>query len=75
LQGVLNIMGLHPQIAKFVPQRLCRFCEGLKYPHVFIFLLPTFIIGVALNNYIPHSNEVLTVLGLTMFIASKARWD
>ena len=75
LPGVLNIMGLHPQIAKFVPQRLCRFCEGLKYPHVFIFLLPTFIIGVALNNYIPHSNEVLTVLGLTMFIASKARWD
>ena len=75
LPGVLNTMGLHPLIARFVPKGLCRFCEGLKYPHVFIFLLPTFIIGVALNNYIPHSNEVLTVLGVTMFIASKARWD
>jgi len=66
-------MGLNPQVAKFVPQSLRRFCEGLRYPHVFIFLLPAFIIGLLLSYYIPYSEEVLTALGLAMFLSSKAR--
>jgi hypothetical protein len=66
-------MGLHPQVAKYVPQSLRRFCEGLKYPHVFVFLLPTFIIGLLCYRYIPYPDEVLTVIGITMFFASKAR--
>lgn len=66
-------MGLNPQIAKYVPQSLRRFCEGLKYPHVFIILLPTFIIGLAFSYYLPYSEEILTGIGVAMFLASKAR--
>lgn len=66
-------MGLNPQIAKYVPQSLRRFCEGLKYPHAFIILLPTFIVGLAFSYYLPHAEEILTVIGLAMFFTSKAR--
>ena len=27
-------MGLIPSIAKYIPQKLCRFCEGLRYPPI-----------------------------------------
>jgi len=66
-------MGLNPQVAKFVPQSLCRYCEGLRYPHVFIFLLPAFVIGLLFSYYIPYANEILTALGLAMFLSSTAR--
>ncbi len=66
-------MGLNPQVAKFVPQSLRRYCEGLRYPHVFIFLLPAFVIGLLFSYYIPYANEILTALGLAMFLSSKAR--
>lgn len=66
-------MGLNPKVAKYVPQSLRRFCEGLKYPHVFIILLPTFIIGLAFSYYLPYAEEILTGIGVTMFLASKAR--
>lgn len=66
-------MGLNPQIAKNVPLSLRRFCEGLKYPHVFIVLLPTFIVGLIFSYYLPYAEEILTVLGLAMFFTSKAR--
>lgn len=66
-------MGLNPQIAKYVPQSLRRFCEGLKYPHAFIVLLPTFIVGLVFSYYLPHAEEILTVIGLAMFVTSKAR--
>ena len=68
-------MGLIPQIAKLVPEKLCRFCEELRYPHVFILLLPTFIIGLVFSRYIPYPEQVLTGIGVAMFFASKARWD
>lgn len=66
-------MGLNPQVAKYVPQSLRRFCEGLKYPHAFILLLPTFIVGLVFSYYLPHAEEILTVIGLAMFFTSKAR--
>lgn len=68
-------MGLIPQIANRVPEKLRRFCEGLRYPHVFIILLPTFIIALAFSFYIPYPQQILTGLGVAMFLASKARWD
>ena len=68
-------MGLIPPIAKWVPEKLRRFCEGLRYPHAFIFSLPTFILGLLFSPYIPNAEVVLTVLGLAMFYFSKARWD
>ena len=39
-------MGLIPPIARLVPEALRRFCEGLRYPHTFILLLPTFVAGL-----------------------------
>ena len=68
-------MGLIPPIANRVPEKLRRFCGGLRYPHAFLFMLPAFIIGLFLTNYIPHSQEVLTVMGIALFYFSKARWD
>jgi hypothetical protein len=40
---------------------------------VFIVLLPTFIVGLAFSYYLPHAEEILTVIGLAMFFTSKAR--
>ena len=68
-------MGLIPPIAKWVPEKLRRFCEGLRYPHTFLFMLPAFIIALLLTNYIPYPQEVLTVMGVALFFFSKARWD
>jgi len=68
-------MGLIPQIAKLVPEKLRRFCEGLRYPHAFIFSLPVFIIGLFFSPYIPYPEQVLTGVGVAMFYFSKARWD
>lgn len=68
-------MGLIPPIARLVPEKLRRFCEGLRYPHAFIFSLPLFIVGLIFSPYIPHAEEVLTVIGVAMFFFSKARWD
>ena len=68
-------MGLIPPIAKWVPVKLCRFCEGLRYPHTFLFMLPAFIIALFLTSYIPYPQEVLTAMGVALFFFSKARWD
>jgi hypothetical protein len=68
-------MGLIPQIAKLVPVQVRRFCEGLRYPHVFIILLPTFIIGLVFSSYLPYPEQILTGIGVAMFFTSKARWD
>lgn len=68
-------MGLIPQIANRVPEKLRLFCEGLRYPHVFIVLLPTFIIGLVFSRYLPYPEQILTGIGVAMFFASKARWD
>ncbi|MEO8411131.1 MAG: hypothetical protein ABI478_11210 [Propionivibrio sp.] len=68
-------MGLIPPIARYVPHKLRRFCEGLRYPHAFIFMLPAFIIGLVLTPYIPYPEQVLTVAGIALFYFSKARWD
>lgn len=68
-------MGLIPPIAKWVPVKLRRFCEGLRYPHTFLFMLPAFIIALLLTSYIPYSQEVLTVMGIALFFFSKSRWD
>lgn len=68
-------MGLIPPIANRVPEKLRRFCEGLRYPHAFIILLPTFIIGLVFARYIPYPEAVLTTIGLAMFFTSKARWE
>ena len=68
-------MGLHPQIARLVPDALRRFCEGLRYPHLFIILLPTFIVALAFSYYLPYPEQILTAIGVAMFFCSKARWD
>lgn len=68
-------MGLIPQIARLVPESLRRFCEGLRYPHMFIFLLPTFIVALVFSHYLPYPEPLLTALGVAMFFCSKARWD
>ena len=68
-------MGLDPRIARFLPKQLTHFCEGLRYPHAFVILLPTFIVGLLFSPYIPNAEVVLTVVGLAMFFFSKARWD
>lgn len=68
-------MGLIPQIAKWVPEKLRHFCEGLRYPHAFIFCLPAFILGLLFSPYIPYAEQVLTGLGIAMFYFSKARWE
>ena len=68
-------MGLIPPIARLVPEKLRRFCEGLRYPHAFIISLPLFIVGLIFSKYIPYSEEVLTALGVAMFFLSKARWE
>lgn len=66
-------MGLNPKVARYVPNTLCRFCEGLRFPHAFIILLPTFMVGLMFAYYLPHAEEILTTLGLAMFFTSKAR--
>ena len=66
-------MGLRPEIANLLPEKLRRFCEGLRYPHTFIFLLPTFIIGLVFARFIPYPEQVLTGVGVAMFFASKVR--
>jgi hypothetical protein len=68
-------MGLIPPIANRVPESLRRFCEGLRYPHTFIILLPTFIVGLVFSPYLPYPEQLLTGLGVAMFFASRARWD
>ena len=69
------MLGLHPLIARFVPEKLRRFCEGLRYPHAFIFSLPAFILGLSFSPYIPYPEQLLTALGIAMFYCSKARWE
>ncbi len=68
-------MGLIPAIAKRVPEKLRYFCEGLRYPHAFIFSLPLFVLGLLFSPYIPYAERVLTVIGVAMFFFSKARWN
>lgn len=68
-------MGLIPPIAKRVPEKLRRFCEGLRYPHAFIITLPTFALGLVFSPYIPYPEQLLTGLGIAMFYFSKARWE
>ena len=68
-------MGLHPRIAKYLPEKLVRFCFGLRYPHAFVFCIPVFIIGLLLNDHFAYSRQILTGLGVALFYFSKARWD
>ena len=68
-------MGLIPQIANRVPAQLRHYCEGLRYPHLFIFLLPTFIVGLVFSHYLPYPEQLLTGVGVAMFFCSRARWD
>ena len=60
----LYTMGPIPPIAKLVPEKLRRFCEGLRYPHTLPFLLPTFVIGLSFSPFIPPTrsrNSLLSV--------------
>ena len=75
LTGEMNSMGLLPQIANRLPVKLRRFCEGLRYPHAFLFSVPIFIVGLLFSSYIPYPEQVLTGVGVAMFYFSKARWD
>ena len=68
-------MGLHPLIAKYVPEAFRRFCMGLRYPHAFIFSLPAFVLGLIFSPYLPYPEQLLTGLGVAMFFFSKARWS
>lgn len=68
-------MGLIPQIARFLPEKLCKFCFGLRFPHAFIVSLPLFVAGLIFSPYIPYAEQVLTGLGVAMFYFSKARWE
>lgn len=68
-------MGLIPPIARLVPEALRRFCEGLRYPHIFVFLLPTFVAGLIFSPYLPYPEQLLTGVGIAMYFCSKARWD
>jgi len=68
-------MGLIPQIARWVPEKLRRFCEGLRYPHAFLFSIPVFILGLLLSEHIPYPQQILTSIGIAIFYFSKARWD
>ena len=63
-------MGLIPQIARLVPESLRRFCEGLRNPHMFIFLLPPFIVALVFSHYLPYPEPLLTALGAGAFISS-----
>ena len=45
-------MGVDPRLAKFLPQQLVRFCEGLRYPNAFVISLPTFVIALFMSPFI-----------------------
>jgi len=68
-------MGLIPQIANRLPPKVRRFCEGLRYPHAFIFSVPAFILGLVFSPHIPYAEQALTGLGVALFYFSKARWE
>lgn len=64
-------MGPIPPIAKLVPEKLRRFCEGLRYPHTLPFLLPTFVIGLSFSPFIPHPEQELTAIGIALVFPPK----
>lgn len=68
-------MPLLPQIAKHLPEKLSRFCDGLRYPHAFLVSVPLFIVCLLFSRQIPYPEQVLTAMGVAMFFLSKARWS
>lgn len=66
-------MPLLPQVSKCLPRRLRIFSEGLRYPHVFLASMLAFVIALLCARFIPYPEEVLIVLGITMFVSSKIR--
>ncbi|GAA5179623.1 hypothetical protein GCM10025771_22070 [Niveibacterium umoris] len=66
-------MPLSPAIAKHLPQKLRTYCEGLRYPHVFLAMIPLFIVTLLGFEHIPYGKDVVTALGLALFISSRLR--
>jgi len=66
-------MPLSPAIAKHLPQKLRTYCEGLRYPYVFLASIPLFIVTLVLFEHIPYGKDVVTALGLVLFISSRLR--
>lgn len=66
-------MSLSPAIAKYLPQKLRTYCEGLRYPHVFLTTIPLFIVTLVSFEHIPYGKDVVTGLGLALFISSRLR--
>lgn len=66
-------MPLSPSIAKHLPQKLRVFCEGLRFPHVFLATIPLFVVALLLFEHIPHGQDVVVALGMALFVSSKLR--
>jgi hypothetical protein len=66
-------MPLSPLIAKYLPAKLRVFCEGLRFPYVFLASIPLFIIALVSFEKIPYGKDVVVVLALVLFISSKVR--
>jgi hypothetical protein len=66
-------MALSPQVAKFLPRKLRLYSEGLRYPYVFLAFVPIFILGMLFSPHIPYPEQVLTVIGMILFAASKLK--
>ncbi len=66
-------MPLSPQVAKYLPRRLRIFSEGLRYPHVFLGSMLLFVLALLCAKFIPYPEQVLIVLGGTLFVSSKLR--
>lgn len=66
-------MALSPNIARLLPERLRVFTEGLRYPLVFLISIPAFVAALLFSPYIPHAEQVLAALGLTLFVSSRLR--
>lgn len=66
-------MPLSPVVAKYLPAKLRAFCVGLRYPHVFLISIPTFIVALVSFERIPYGEEVVIGLALMLFISSKLR--
>ena len=68
-------MPLLPQVAKLLPEKLRRFCDGLRYPYAFLVSIPLFIVCLLFSRQIPYPEQVITGLGVAVFFLSKARWS
>ena len=66
-------MPLSPLVAKYLPAKLRVFCEGLRFPYVFLASIPLFIVALVSFEHIPHGQDVVIGLALVLFISSKMR--